>query len=167
VFFRGLCDISIINKEEWTILKNDEKPHSENLIVPPHTEELRNSSNSDIISSFSDDDDQKTESEYPNVSIVPENCCHTNFNGDQDSGVSFEFEKPLQSKLDSPQRTAIEENSKMDKSVPIYSSEILDIDAQNDEENYIKEIELDASSITDVELEDVSNFAVSNEFSIN
>jgi hypothetical protein len=65
VFFRGLCDISIINKEEWTILKNDEKPHSENLIVPPHTEELRNSSNSDIISSFSDDDDQKTESEYP------------------------------------------------------------------------------------------------------
>jgi hypothetical protein len=40
----------------------------------------------------------------------------------------------------------------MDKSVPIYSSEILDIDAQNDEENYIKEIELDASSITDVGL---------------
>ena len=167
VFFREFCDVSTINKEEWTLVKNDEKPHSENLIVPPHTEELRNSSNSDISSSFSDDDDQETESEYPNVSIVPENARHTNFNGDQDSGVSFEFEKPLQSKLDSPQRTAIKENSKMDKSVPIYSSEILDIDAQNDEENYIKEIELDASSITDVGLENVLNFAVSNEFSIN
>jgi len=167
VFFREFCDVSTINKEELTLVKNDEKPHSENLIVPPHTEELRDSNNSDISSSLSDNDDQETESEYPYVSVVPKNACHTNFNGDQDSGVSFEFEKPSQSKLDSPQRTTIKENSKMDKSVPIYSSEILDIDAQDDEENYIKEIELDASSITDVELEDVSNFTVSNEFSIN
>jgi hypothetical protein len=67
VFFREFCDVSTINKEEWTLVKNDEKPHSENLIVPPHTEELRNSSNSDISSSFSDDDDQETESEYPNI----------------------------------------------------------------------------------------------------
>jgi hypothetical protein len=50
VFFREFCDVSTINKEEWTLVKNDEKPHSENLIVPPHTEELRNSSNSDISS---------------------------------------------------------------------------------------------------------------------
>ena len=168
VFFREFCDLSTINNEEWTTLvKIDEKPNSENLIVPPHTEELRDSNNSDISSSFSDDDDQETESEYPYVSIVPKNARHTNFNGDQDSGVSFEFEKPSQSKLDSPQRTTIKENSSMDKSVPIYTSEILDIDAQYDDENDIKEIELDASSITDVELEDVLNFTVTNEFSIN
>ncbi|XP_071156420.1 sorting nexin-10-like isoform X1 [Mytilus edulis] len=94
--FRSLSTTEENN--EWAHVNKDELTKSENLNV----DECRDSNNSDISSSFSDEEDRLTE--YPSVTLV----AYVN-SGEHDSGVSSNTEKsssPELLKPNSSQRTS-------------------------------------------------------------
>lgn len=99
VYFREFRSLSTTEENnEWAHVNKDEPTKSENLNV----DECRDSNNSDISSSFSDEEDRLTE--YPSVTLV------ANVNsGEHDSGVSSNTEKsssPELLKPNSSQRTS-------------------------------------------------------------
>lgn len=99
VYFREFRSLSTTEENnEWAHVNKDEPTKSENLNV----DECRDSNNSDISSSFSDEEDRLTE--YPSVTLV----AYVN-SGEHDSGVSSNTEKsssPELLKPNSSQRTS-------------------------------------------------------------
>ncbi|XP_063422994.1 sorting nexin-10B-like isoform X2 [Mytilus trossulus] len=113
---REFCGLSTTEENnEWAHVNKNEQKKSENLNV----DECRDSNNSDISSSFSDEEDRMTE--YPSVSLV------ANVNSvEQDSGVSSNTEKSSSPKLLKP-------NSSQRTSETIHSDTTnVEVDFEND-----------------------------------
>lgn len=148
---REFCGLSTTEENnEWAHVKKDEPTKSESLNV----EECRDSNNSDISSSFSDEEDKLTE--YPSVSLV----AIVN-SSEQDSGVS--------SNTNSSNAELLKQNSSLRTSKTIHADKILEDDCKVKEielrRGISKEVKVDANLITEVDFED--DYQVSDNFSIN